>query len=70
MTAAIGQVVMIRHDAYLSSGGFKAIPAELVDDMALATRFKKLGLTVRFIDGFEACSLPNVRLIFYYMEWL
>ena len=53
MTVAIGQVVMIRKEAYQFSGGFEAIPAELVDDMALATRFKKLGLTVRFIDGFE-----------------
>ena len=53
MTVAIGQVVMIRTEAYRTSGGFEAIPAELVDDMALATRFKKLGLTVRFIDGFE-----------------
>ena len=53
MTVAIGQVVMIRSDAYRTAGGFEAIPAELVDDMALATLFKKIGLTVRFIDGFE-----------------
>lgn len=53
MTAAIGQVVAIKRSAYHHSGGFEAIPAELVDDMALATRFKKLGLTVRFIDGFH-----------------
>lgn len=56
MTAAIGQVVTIRRQAYLQSGGFEAIPAELVDDMALATRFKKLGLTVRFVDGFHIAS--------------
>ena len=42
MTVAIGQVVMIRKEAYKTSGGFEAIPAELVDDMALATRFKNL----------------------------
>ena len=53
MTVAIGQVLMIRREAYKTSGGYEAIPAELVDDMALATRFKNLGLTVRFIDGFE-----------------
>ena len=66
MTVAIGQVVMIRTDAYQSTGGFEAIPAELVDDMALATRFKELGLKVRFIDGFEVAhcrmydSLPAI----------
>ena len=53
MTAAIGQVVMIRKTAYLQSGGFEAISNELVDDMAMATRFKQKGLHVRFIDGFN-----------------
>ena len=56
MTAAIGQVLSIKSEAYSQSGGFAAIPDQLVDDMALATLFKKSGLTVRFVDGHHLAS--------------
>ncbi len=56
MTAAIGQVLAIKSEAYNQSGGFAAIPNQLVDDMALATLFKKNGQTVRFVDGHQLVS--------------
>ena len=61
MTAAIGQLVLIRQQTYHQIGGFESIKMELVDDMALAKRCKSLGYHVRFIDGWHIGSCRMYR---------
>lgn len=58
-TAANGQLLALTRDAYDRVGGFAAVRGEIVDDMALCTRAKRLGLRVRFLDGHElaACRM-------------
>jgi len=49
--AANGQVLAVRRAAYATLGGFAAVRAEVVDDMAFCRRAKVLGLPVLFADG-------------------
>jgi glycosyltransferase involved in cell wall biosynthesis len=49
--AANGQVLAVRRSAYAAIGGFAAVRAEVVDDMAFCRRAKVLGLPVLFADG-------------------
>lgn len=49
--AANGQVLWVRRDAHDRIGGFEAVRAEVVDDMAFCRRAKGLGLAVAFVDG-------------------
>ncbi len=49
--AANGQVLAIRRDTYDAIGGFAAVKAEVVDDMAFCRRAKVLGHRVVFADG-------------------
>lgn len=49
--AANGQVMAIRRDALEEVGGFEAVRADVVDDMALGRAFKRAGHTVVFADG-------------------
>ena len=49
--AANGQVLLVRRTALAQLGGFAAIRAEVVDDMALCRRAKAAGLRVLFADG-------------------
>ena len=51
MTMANGQLLAIRRDALVRLGGWDAVRSELVEDMALATRAKRMGLRVVFADG-------------------
>lgn len=51
--AANGQILAIRRTALDEIGGFEAVRADVVDDMAICRRAKQLGQTVVFADGFR-----------------
>lgn len=57
--AANGQVLSISRAAYDRIGGFAAVKAEVVDDMALCRAAKLAGARVAFVDGFDiaACRM-------------
>ena len=59
--AANGQLVAVRREALESVGGFRAIRDAIVDDMALARRFKESGRRVEFGDGFEIADCCMYR---------
>jgi chlorobactene glucosyltransferase len=59
--AANGQLVAVRREALRDVGGFEAIRDAIVDDMALARRFKESGRTVEFGDGFEIADCCMYR---------
>lgn len=59
--AANGQVLAIRREALEGLGGFAAIRAEIVDDMALCRRAKTAGLRVVFADGAALASCRMYR---------
>ena len=54
--AANGQVLLVSRAAYDRIGGFLAVRAEVVDDMAFCRRAKTVGLRVAFVDGLEIAS--------------
>lgn len=49
--AANGQYLLARASAYRAVGGHEAIAAALVDDFALARRFRAYGYTLALVDG-------------------
>lgn len=51
LSAAIGQFMLFRHEAYLQIGGYKAVRHHAVDDLALGRRIKARGLRWRLVDG-------------------
>jgi chlorobactene glucosyltransferase len=51
--AANGQVLAVRRSTLETIGGFEAVRADVVDDMALCRRAKTLGETVVFADGYD-----------------
>ena len=51
LAAAIGQFILVRKAAYEQAGGHAAIRNNVVDDFALARRFKSLGLGWRIVEG-------------------
>lgn len=54
--AANGQVLSVSRAAYDRIGGFSAVRAEVVDDMAFCRLAKERGLRVAFVDGVEIAS--------------
>lgn len=54
--AANGQVLAVRQSTLETIGGFEAVRADVVDDMALCRRAKSLGETVVFADGYDIAS--------------
>jgi chlorobactene glucosyltransferase len=54
--AANGQVLALSRAAYDRIGGFSAVRAEVVDDMAFCRLAKARGLRVAFVDGAEIAS--------------
>lgn len=49
--AANGQILAVTRDAYAAIGGFEAVRAEVVDDMAFCRNAKRERRTVLFADG-------------------
>ena len=49
LTAAVGQVMMFRRDAYERIGGHDALGSAIVDDLILARRIKAAGLRWRVV---------------------
>lgn len=54
--AANGQLIMLRSASLEALGGFRAIRAAIVDDVALLRRAKEQGQKVRFVDGMHVAS--------------
>jgi chlorobactene glucosyltransferase len=53
LSAAVGQFLLFRREAYEGIGGHAAVRDDAVDDLALARRAVAAGLTVRLADGHE-----------------
>ena len=49
--AANGQILLVERAALARLGGFAAVKADIVDDMALCRAAKRAGLRVLFVDG-------------------
>lgn len=56
LSAANGQLLAVRAEAYRASGGHAAVRAEVLEDLALARLFKHAGLRVAMADGTELAS--------------
>lgn len=50
-SAAMGQCLLFRREAYARIGGHTAVRANIVEDVALAARLKGAGLRLRMADG-------------------
>ncbi|HEY5957750.1 MAG TPA: glycosyltransferase [Polyangiaceae bacterium] len=61
VTAANGQLMFVKRQDYAKMGGFAAIRAELVDDIAFCRRAKAHGLRVSFIDGHHLAECRMYR---------
>ncbi len=59
--AANGQYLLVRAEAYRAVGGHEAIAAALVDDFALAQRFRSCGHAVALVDGTSMVSCRMYR---------
>lgn len=51
LTAAVGHWLAVRKEAYIKTGGHEAVKSDTVDDMALATLFKKKYFKVRLLTA-------------------
>jgi chlorobactene glucosyltransferase len=56
LSAAIGQYMLFRREAYEQIGGHAAVRQHAADDLALGWRVKARGLRLRLIDGGERIS--------------
>ncbi|HVM14560.1 MAG TPA: glycosyltransferase family 2 protein [Egibacteraceae bacterium] len=56
LTAANGQLLVCRADAYRSAGGHASVAAEVIEDVALARAFKRHGSRVTVADGTTVAS--------------
>jgi glycosyltransferase involved in cell wall biosynthesis len=63
VAAANGQYLLIRSDVYNSVGGHAAVAGDLLEDVALATRVKKTGGTLRFRMGIGQVSARMYRTL-------
>jgi chlorobactene glucosyltransferase len=59
--AVNGQLMLLRRDALERVGGFESVRHEVVDDMALARRFKQHRARVVFADGFDIATCRMYR---------
>lgn len=60
-TAANGQYMLVRTNDYRTLGGHAAIAHELVDDIALARRFRENGRKTALVDGTRMVSCRMYR---------
>lgn len=61
LSAAIGQFMMFRREAYEAVGGHQAVRRSVVDDIDLAKRIKAQGLRWRLVDGAARVSCRMYR---------
>ena len=61
LSAAIGQFMLFRRQAYAQIGGHEAVRASAVDDINLARRIKAAGLRWRLLDGTSQVSCRMYR---------
>jgi hypothetical protein len=59
--AANGQFLMVEREAYFSVGGHKAVAETVLEDVALARRFKRKGMTIRFRYAADAVTARMYR---------
>ena len=59
--AANGQYLLVRASAYRAVGGHEAIASALVDDFALARRFRSSGYAIALVDGTSMVSCRMYR---------
>jgi chlorobactene glucosyltransferase len=59
--AVNGQYLLVRASTYRSLGGHGAIRTEMVDDFALARRFRANGYKIAFVDGGEMLECRMYR---------
>jgi glycosyltransferase involved in cell wall biosynthesis len=61
ITAANGQYILVRREAYDAVGGHAAVATEILEDVALARVFRNAGYTVRFRYGGDAVRTRMYR---------
>jgi glycosyltransferase involved in cell wall biosynthesis len=61
VAAANGQFLMVEREAYFKTGGHKAVAETVLEDVALARRFKRAGMTIRFRYAADAVAARMYR---------
>jgi chlorobactene glucosyltransferase len=61
LSAALGQYMLFRRQAYEQIGGYQAIRHHVVDDLALVRRIKRHGLRWRLVDAGQQISCRMYR---------
>jgi cellulose synthase/poly-beta-1,6-N-acetylglucosamine synthase-like glycosyltransferase len=61
LAAANGQFLMVERAAYFKVGGHKAVAETVLEDVGLARRFKRAGMTIRFRYAADAVSVRMYR---------
>jgi hypothetical protein len=61
VAAANGQFVLVEREAYFKLGGHSAVAREVLEDVALARRFKRAGQAIRFRYAPEQVSARMYR---------
>jgi glycosyltransferase involved in cell wall biosynthesis len=59
--AANGQFLMVEREAYFNAGGHKAVAGNVLEDVALARRFKRAGMVIRFRYAADAVAVRMYR---------
>ena len=61
VAAANGQFLMVEREAYFKTGGHKAVAETVLEDVALARRFKRAGMAIRFRYAADAVAARMYR---------
>lgn len=61
LAVANGQFIACRRDAYLASGGHKAVASEVIEDVALLRAFLRAGLRGTVVDGTDLATCTMYR---------
>lgn len=61
LAAANGQFLMTEREAYFQIGGHKAVAETVLEDVALAVRFKRAGMAIRFRYAPDAVAVRMYR---------
>jgi glycosyltransferase involved in cell wall biosynthesis len=61
LAAANGQYILVKHEAYDAVGGHAAVAGEILEDVALARRFKAAGRKIRFRYAADAVRTRMYR---------